>query len=381
MKERIVRVTAVLALIAGLEFLQPIPGRACSAFVMTKGDRVLFGRNFDFFTGLGFVTTNPRNTAKTALVFPGNTPAQWVSKYGSVSFNQIGRDFPMGGMNEAGLVVECLWLFDARYPAPDARPGLTELQWIQYQLDNCRTVEDVLASDSLVRIVPSETKLHFLVCDRTGKAGVVEFIGGKSVLYGPDRLPVKALANNSYQQCAEALKTFQGFGGTKPIPDSPESTERFARMATAIRNFGPDRGQADIEDAFRILKTVRYEGAESPTQWSIIYDPTHLEIHFETRDVAVRRTIKVGGFDFACAAAVKVLDLEAKDAGDVTKAFADYSAEANREHTRSIFGLFQKAGYAQDIPEIAVAFVGAYPESTRCQASAAKSEGTGSQEP
>ena len=36
------------------------------------------------------------------------TPASWVSKYGSVTFNQYGRELPTGGMNEAGLVVETI---------------------------------------------------------------------------------------------------------------------------------------------------------------------------------------------------------------------------------------------------------------------------------
>jgi choloylglycine hydrolase len=28
----------------------------------------------------------------------------WISKYGSITFNQYGREFPTGGMNEKGLV-------------------------------------------------------------------------------------------------------------------------------------------------------------------------------------------------------------------------------------------------------------------------------------
>jgi len=376
MNNRMIRLTAVLILFAILGLLHPCPGQACSTFVMSKDGRVLFGRNFDFFTGIGFVTINPRNTAKTALVYPGNPPAQWVSKFGSVTFNQLGREFPMGGMNEAGLVVECLWLFQAGYPAADARATLTELQWIQYQLDNCRTVEEVMATDSRIRILPSATKLHFMVSDPTGKTGVIEFIDGRSVLYGPDRLPVKALANNPYGDCLAALKTFHGFGGSAAIPDSPGSNERFARLAKRLKDIDAGRSAVDVGLGFRLLESVRYEGAESPTQWRIVYDPVGLEVHFETRDNPGRRSIRVKACDFSCGGAVKVLDLEAKNAGDVTRAFSDYSAEANREHTRSIFSLFQKTGYAQDIPEMAIAFVGAYPESTHCQTMTTKTEGS-----
>ena len=73
---------------------------------------------------------------------PQEKPASWVSRYGSVTFNQYGREFPNGGMNEAGLVVELMWLDDTTYPATDGRPALDCLEWIQYQLDTAATLSD-----------------------------------------------------------------------------------------------------------------------------------------------------------------------------------------------------------------------------------------------
>ena len=58
----------------------------------------------------------------------------------------------MGGMNEAGLVVETMMLEETEYPSPDSRPGIEILQWIQYQLDNFSTIEEVIASHSQIRI-------------------------------------------------------------------------------------------------------------------------------------------------------------------------------------------------------------------------------------
>jgi choloylglycine hydrolase len=40
------------------------------------------------------------------LPTPGEKPLTWVATYGSVSFNQNGRELPCGGINEAGLVIE-----------------------------------------------------------------------------------------------------------------------------------------------------------------------------------------------------------------------------------------------------------------------------------
>jgi choloylglycine hydrolase len=258
----------------------------------------------------------------------------------------------MGGMNEQGLVVECLWLHQTLYPTADARPALTELQWIQHQLDNCRTVAEVMASDALVRILPSATKLHFLVCDRTGQAGVVEFLNGQSRLYDVARLPVKALTNATYEECLTGLKNFLAFGGQEPIPNSPGSIERFARMAAGLRS------EVSVEAAFRLLDSVRYDGAESPTQWRIVYDPVGLEIVFETRDNPARRSIQAGAVDFDCGRAGQVLDLAQGAGGDIIPLLKAYSPEWNRERTRYIFDLYRKTNYAPDVPEIAVMLLG-----------------------
>ena len=47
---------------------------------------------------------NRRGLKKTA--FSTNSGLQWVSRFGSLTFNQFGFEFPNGGINEAGLVIE-----------------------------------------------------------------------------------------------------------------------------------------------------------------------------------------------------------------------------------------------------------------------------------
>jgi penicillin V acylase-like amidase (Ntn superfamily) len=49
------------------------------------------------------VLINKRGLEKSSAV--EQSPARWTSCYGSVAFVQFGRDNPMSGMNEAGLVV------------------------------------------------------------------------------------------------------------------------------------------------------------------------------------------------------------------------------------------------------------------------------------
>ena len=78
----------------------PISPLGCTTFCLVGKGEVLFGRNYDWIIGDGLVMINKRGVVKTATVVESNNVAKWVSKYGSVTFNQYGRENPAGGMNE-----------------------------------------------------------------------------------------------------------------------------------------------------------------------------------------------------------------------------------------------------------------------------------------
>jgi penicillin V acylase-like amidase (Ntn superfamily) len=59
----------------------------CTTFVLHQENRLIFGRNLDWFSGTGLVMVNPRNLKKVALVNPSEKPVKWVSKFGSITFN------------------------------------------------------------------------------------------------------------------------------------------------------------------------------------------------------------------------------------------------------------------------------------------------------
>ncbi len=102
-----------------LLFSQLIPSTvdACTTFCLFNGKDLIFGRNYDFPIGYGHVVINKRGVFKSAMADAGEQAAQWTSKYGSMTFNQFGRDNPMGGMNEAGLIVELMQLDETQYPS------------------------------------------------------------------------------------------------------------------------------------------------------------------------------------------------------------------------------------------------------------------------
>lgn len=135
-----------------------IDSNACTTFCLKNPESLIYGRNYDFFIQTGFVVINRKGLEKTALVQPPAIPVKWVSKYGSITFNQIMIDMPMDGMNEKGLVIAQMALSESKFPDKDNRPSLGGLQWMQYQLDNSATLNDVIENNKKVRIEPDIIK-------------------------------------------------------------------------------------------------------------------------------------------------------------------------------------------------------------------------------
>ena len=61
---------------------------ACTTFFINKEGKMVFGRNYDWVSGSGMVNTNLRGLAKTSFPMQEGKTISWVSKYGSITFNQ-----------------------------------------------------------------------------------------------------------------------------------------------------------------------------------------------------------------------------------------------------------------------------------------------------
>lgn len=268
---------------------------ACSTFCVHAAGRVLFGRNYDFEIGDGMVVVNTAGLAKRGFEEGG---PRWVSRFGSVTFNQFGRDFPMGGMNEAGLVVELMWLDETRYPGTDSRAPLGVLEWIQYQLDTSATVDDVLKSDGGVRI-RGEVPIHYLVSDPSGRAATIEFLDGRLVSHTDGELPARVLTNSTYK---DSVRFWQSRRGGKP-PRGSGSLPRFARAASRIERVGETTPARAIHAAFGILADV----AQRTTRWSIVYDQTERVVRFRTSIQPSVREIRLAALSFSCGSPMRAL--------------------------------------------------------------------------
>lgn len=294
---------------------------ACTTFCLKKNGQVIFGRNYDWVTGAGIIHTNQRGLLKQTT---GNTKFQWTSKYGSITFNQYGKEFPTGGMNEKGLVVELMWLDGTKYPMPDDRPELGVLRWIQYQLDNHSTVSEVVSSDKQIRIQQFDTPLHYLVADAGGDVASIEFIDGKMMVHRGEQLPFPVLANSRYD---ESLKTANEYMQKKTLPAN-NSLERFVKACTKVQQLQAEEIKIPLHDyAFSILDEVA-QGTH--TKWSIVYDLVNKNVFFKSLDYKNVKSFSFNAFDFSCSSIAKMFNISQAGSGDISMRFTQPDADAKK---------------------------------------------------
>src|SRR5215207_10113604 len=301
---------------------------ACTTFFINKNGQMLFGRNYDWITDAGMVCTNLKGLAKTSMKTENGETIRWVSRYGSITFNQYGKEYPTGGMNEKGLVVELMWLDETKYQGQDKRPALNVLQWIQYQLDRSATVEEVIASDSRLRISGAGVPLHYLVADASGAAATIEFLEGKMVVHKGTDLSFPVLTNSVYEQSVKEAKNKLQAKSTASSSNRYGSLERFSTACSLLQQYQQaDRTTAPLDDAFSILNEVAQGEA---TKWSIVYDITGKKIHFTTHNHQERKSISFSAFDFSCSKPAMAFDMNTTKTGDVSAQFIPFNKEYNR---------------------------------------------------
>jgi choloylglycine hydrolase len=329
---------AVTILAEGLE--------ACSTFCVNG----FFARNYDFEIGDGMLVVNPAGLRKQG--FQNGGPA-WTSRFGSLTFNQFGRENPMGGMNQRSLVIELAWLDETQYPEADRRQPLGVLEWIQYQLDTAATVQEVLDSDRRVRI-EGEVPLHYLVSDVSGRTATIEFLGGKLVAHTGASLPVPVLTNSTYK---DSLAFLQSRGGRMPAGSG--SKERFARAGLRVSALAGSRNADMVPTLFGILDDV----SQPTTRWSIVYDQAQRVIHFRTNVHRPLRYVKMAGIDFRCAAGARLLDIDTRLQGDVTMKFKPYTTAANLAF---ITRTYASASVTREAPASAITSIANHPARAAC---------------
>jgi penicillin V acylase-like amidase (Ntn superfamily)/uncharacterized protein (DUF2141 family) len=276
-----------LVFIALNEFVYP-----CSAIVLKKDSQVFLAKNFDWTYREGVIIKNVRATNKIAYFTHNGEQARWVSKYGSVTFNQNGKEMPYGGMNEKGLVVEMLWLDLTRYNINEAKQYVNELEWIQYQLDNYESVQQVIDHLNDLKIYPIKGKIHYIMTDPTGESVIVEYLNGKPVAYKKEANTCQAITNNAVLH-SELFKS-QAKGLKK---NNASSFYRYYQLEQKISDLQKPT-EFEEEEAFNILKKVAVPKGGFKTMWSIVYNVNQKSISFFTDTHKEIKTISLSELDF-----------------------------------------------------------------------------------
>jgi len=312
--------------------LLPVPVRAgsgCSALSVTVDGRGIFGANLDYrLHTRGQLYINKRGVHKTGTIpNMGGAYAEWVSRYASLTFNFVGYQYPWGGMNEKGLVMSTMALPQTVYPPPDDRPVVDSGFWMQYILDTCETVDDVIAADDLVRNITVD---HYLVTDRSGASAVIEYIDGELVVHTGGNLPVSVLTNWFYD---DSLLWWRAYRDSGNYSSMDGSLQRFCIAADRLSSFEATTAEEGIAYAFDTLDAIAGERfTNHASQWSMVFDTRALRVYFKTLAHRDLRYVDLGEFSRWCEDPVQMLDIDAPLAGDASPWFTGYSHSEARDH-------------------------------------------------
>ena len=270
-------------------------GLACTATYIEKSRIML--KSYDWHDGAGVLYFNPKGIRRHAFPHESlqgkqsirSSAHSWNTLFASVSFNQYGRGFPNGGINERGLAIEVLWLNETEYVERDRRPYLNELEWVQYVLDTCESVKQIEALVTKVRISPIHGQIHYFFCDQSGDCGALEFIKGSMKFYR-NELHIPSLTNHSYEQSTTHANKQQSLRESREERLSQvykskrrknakrENRGSLARFLSA-QELSKSEDINTLQLGLDALEQVKIRGY---TKWQIAYDLKHLKIAFRT---------------------------------------------------------------------------------------------------
>jgi penicillin V acylase-like amidase (Ntn superfamily) len=339
---------AVLMTATAVISLFSAPSLACSAFLLKGHGYQVVGFNENWKHLPGMAVVNKRGIQKSNLSWAGMVAAHpqvsrltWTTKYGSVTFNAFGIDMPCYGMNERGLFLVELFL-DKTYSQPDpARPSMFWAQWIQFQLDNFASVDELvqhLPEAPVIDWWPQFPGSHFFATDASGRTASIEFIDGKPVVSTAEKMPQPILCNGPYQQELAALAQFKGFGGEQSFIEPKNNWNvRFATIAHRLKDYRPEMG-APQEFAWKLLDRL------SVGTWQLVADVESRTLYFRSKACGTIKSIRLSDCDFSRNSAIRYIDLHANFKGNVVPQLAAWTPEINQAYVLAGF----PAGYEQE---------------------------------
>jgi penicillin V acylase-like amidase (Ntn superfamily) len=255
------------------------------------------GRSFDWMEDTGSdLWTFPRGMARSGGVGPDSLT--WTAKYGSVVTTMYDVA-SVDGINEAGLVGNVLYLGEANYGTAEraGQPGLSIGAWVQYVVDTCATVAEVVAA-----LAPDEIRIvaptlpngdaavgHLAVADPTGDSAIFEYLAGKLVIHhGP---AYTVMTNSPPYDEQLAINAYWDSIGWSFLPGTSRASDRFARVSYLL-NASPhfDDPQMAVASVFSNMRAISVPlGLNDPkepniasTIWRTIADSAARRYYFDS---------------------------------------------------------------------------------------------------
>jgi penicillin V acylase-like amidase (Ntn superfamily) len=323
---------------------------ACSDIFFDKNGYSLLAHNMDWVSGEGMVVINKRHVQKRGFQVENNPEFTWTSKYGSITLTFDGRESTGRGMNEAGLVILEAALSATEQSRTHNLPLLSAAQWTQYQLDTSATVEDIIASDKVVRIWPDDMQSHYVVRDKSGTVAVIEWLGGQMTVYKDSTLPVPAIVNSTYESC---------------LTDGDDPSGRFKIIADRLASYDAATDGNGLDYVYSILRDVS-DKLSFPvrTLWSVVFDLRAMRLYISTVQNSELRYLDMKDFDFSCQTAVEVLDINGPGSGNIRSSFVPYTTEFNRTMVNRTYDIY--SSYGMVTPDDVIEKIVMFPATTTC---------------
>ena len=234
---------------------------ACSLFAaLGDPDNRLFGRNFDW-------------RYSPALLLFTDRPAGGYASVSMVDIAYLGFDdrtvdlttlplaerrglldapsWPFDGMNEAGVAVGMAAVPSADQRRDPGKPTIDSLAVMRAILDHAGNVDEAVAILRQYNIDwEGGPPLHYLVADRSGRAALVEYYGGRIIVL-PNTGPWHAATN---------------FTRSAVAGDAAGQCHRYDTLVRRLTDAG---GALNPRTALDLLQAVAQ--SESATQWSVVY--------------------------------------------------------------------------------------------------------------
>lgn len=297
----------ILALLTSCMSRDNSSSLSCTGFCIGEGDKLFVAKSYEWVSDHGALIFNPRGLEKRAVFlkrrlesevsvlvkwlgkFPTDykQPARWIAKYNSITFSQAGVLFPIGGINEKGLIVESL---TNRGAVPEDfgtnSKAINELQWVSYQLDLYASIDEVVEHIRELSVVFDAAALHHFICERSGQCAVIEYSKDGTLIvtrYGKNEIPL--LTNHNLTD----LVAHQEKNRNQPLPSleyasknsgTASSMDRYRIAFEKLGKLRERQSQLSVNTiADQVLNAVWIEGF---TQWNIIYDLSKFDVYIRT---------------------------------------------------------------------------------------------------